>query len=120
MKLRHIELHTTKLEETVRFYQLLGLREVLNQRPHHVLLSGEGNDGGTLSLLRFAVAPQIAGGPVVFFECQDVDATHQRAVEAGLVFAFAPMSKPSGRREAGLLDPDDQVVCIYHLETNKL
>jgi catechol 2,3-dioxygenase-like lactoylglutathione lyase family enzyme len=120
MKLRHIQLPTAKLEEAARFYKLLGLREVLDQRPHHVLLSGDGNDGGTLSLLRFAVATQVVGGPVIYFECQNVDAMHQSAIEAGLVFAFAPLSKPSGRREAGLLDPDGRVVCIYHQETNKL
>ncbi len=120
MKLRHIELHTTKLEEAVRFYQLLGLKEVANQRPNHVLLGGDGKDGGTLSLLRFAVAPQIAGGPLIYFECKNVDVAHRRATEAGLDFAFAPVSKPSGRREAGLLDPDGQLVCIYHYETSEL
>jgi predicted enzyme related to lactoylglutathione lyase len=116
MKLRHIELHSTKLEDAARFYQALGFTEVLNERPYHVMLAADGEDGGTLSLLRFAVAPHLAGGPLIYFECENVDETYRRASDAGLTFAFAPISKPSGRREAGLLDPDGQLICVYHNE----
>jgi catechol 2,3-dioxygenase-like lactoylglutathione lyase family enzyme len=116
MKLRHIELHTTRMEAAVRFYQLLGLRVVVDQRPDHVLFAGDGEDGGTLSLLRFAVVPNLAGGPLIYFECDNVDEIHRRASGDGLKFSFAPVSKPSGRREAGLLDPDGQLICIYHNE----
>jgi predicted enzyme related to lactoylglutathione lyase len=114
MKLRHIELHTTKLEEAAHFYRHLGFEEILDERPHHVLLAAGGDDSGTLSLIRFEVAPALTGGPLIYFECENVDEVYQRASEVGLKIAFEPTSKPSGRREAGFFDPDGQLICIYH------
>jgi catechol 2,3-dioxygenase-like lactoylglutathione lyase family enzyme len=114
MKLRHIELHTTKLAEASEFYQVLGLK-VVDKGSHHVDLACDGEEGGTMRLLRFADPPNIAGGPIVHFECVDVEERYQTLSEAGMKFAFSPVTKPGGRREVGLVDPDGQLICIYQV-----
>jgi catechol 2,3-dioxygenase-like lactoylglutathione lyase family enzyme len=116
MKLRHIELHTTRMTEASEFYQLLGLR-VVDKSSVSVDLACDGDDGGSVRLLRFAVPPNVVGGPIVHFECVDVDETYQRLSEAGVDFAFSPITKAGGRREAGVVDPDGQLICLFQVVT---
>ena len=57
---------------------------------------------------------------VVYFECDDLDATVQKLKQAGIEFDSDPQDQPWLWREAYLHDPDSNVICLYYAGENRL
>lgn len=57
---------------------------------------------------------------VVYFECADVDRTVAELVAKGVAFTQAPRDEPWLWREARLVDPSGNVLCLYHAGGNRL
>ncbi len=64
----------------------------------------------------------VVGTPstVVYFECEDLDATVARLEAAGIAFTSAPADQPWLWREARLADPDGNPICLFHAGRNRL
>ncbi|GAA0332378.1 hypothetical protein GCM10009087_48210 [Sphingomonas oligophenolica] len=105
--LNQITLPLTDYEASAAFYRLLGLRQIVESAPRYARFESAG--GGTLSI---ETADEIAGKPVLFLECGDLDERVARLREAGIAVS-APVMEDWGWREARLTDPAGNAICLY-------
>jgi hydroxymethylpyrimidine/phosphomethylpyrimidine kinase len=56
---------------------------------------------------------------VVYFECDDLDATVARLSAEGIEFKSGPKDEPWLWREARLKDPFGNELCLYHAGENR-
>ncbi len=116
MNLNQVTLPATNVERSAGFYRSLGFVQIVSDLPSYARF--ECPDGATFSLHQVAaVAPD--SGVIVYFECEDVDATCQRLLERGVRLDSMPTDQRWLWREAYLSDPDGNVLCLYHAGTNR-
>ena len=94
-------------DASAAFYRLLGLRQIVDSAPRYARFESVG--GATLSI---EVAEEIAGKPLLFLECGDLDPLIVRLREAGIAVSD-PLSEDWGWREARLTDPAGNALCLY-------
>ena len=117
MNLNQVTLPALDLAPTAAFYQRLGLRLIVEDLPHYARF--ECPDGeSTLSLEQMAER-SAGGGPVVYFECEDLDGTVRHLREAGVQFDSPPADQPWLWREARLRDPAGDPICPYRAGRNR-
>ena len=107
-RLNQITLPCSDFEATRDFYRTLGLTLIVENAPDYARFEAPG--GATLSISR---SEEPASGATVYFECDDLDEEVQRLSQQGLGFEHGPMNQPWLWREARLLDPSGNVVCLY-------
>ncbi len=95
------------------FYRLLGLRQIVESAPRYARFESAG--GATLSI---ETADEIAGKPVVFLECGDLEGLVMRLREAGIAVSD-PVLEDWGWREARLADPAGNAICLYQAGENR-
>jgi catechol 2,3-dioxygenase-like lactoylglutathione lyase family enzyme len=118
VNLNQVTVGCLDLDESVRFYARLGLRQIVSAPPDYARFEcPEG--GSTFSLHREAKVPK-DGTTVVYFEVADLDATVRRLSAQGLVFDQEPRDQPWLWREAYLRDPAGNRVCLFHAGKNRL
>ena len=111
MRLNQVTVATADVDRAIVFYRALGL-ELIVRSPHYArFVCPEGRSTFSVHL---AERPVAASTTVVYFECDDLDATVGRLVAAGLRFDAPPADQPWGWREARLADPDGNPLCLYH------
>ncbi len=86
------------------FYELLGLGRVVDE-PAKPYGRFEAPCGTTLSTY--------GDTPAIYFECDDLDARVAALQSEGLVFDNEPVDQSWGWREAWLVDPAGNRVCLY-------
>ncbi|MEO7692128.1 MAG: bifunctional hydroxymethylpyrimidine kinase/phosphomethylpyrimidine kinase [Sphingomonas sp.] len=111
--LNQITLPMTDYEASAAFYRLLGLDQIVESAPRYARFESAG--GGTLSI---ETADEIAGKPVIFLECGDLDAVVARLRTAGVVISN-PALESWGWREARLADPAGNAICLYQAGENR-
>lgn len=117
MDLNQVTLPALDVDASTRFYQRLGLMLIVDSRPRYVRL--ECPDGGaTLSIHRVDTPPS-AGGPVIYFEIDDLDGLVAGLRAAGVTFETGPEDMPWLWREARLLDPAGNALCLYRAGDNR-
>ena len=117
MRLNQVTVPSTDVARAIAFYETLGLTLIVRSLPHYARF--ECPEGG--STFSIELEPEAAGkGPVVYFECDDLDARCKALAERGLTFDQAPADQPWLWREARLRDPDGNRVCLYHAGENRL
>jgi catechol 2,3-dioxygenase-like lactoylglutathione lyase family enzyme len=128
VRLNHVTLPSVDPERSLPFYEGLGLTAIVLDRDpdgrlRYVRLIFPDGDS-TLSLERESRdRPAGAGdagagggpvpGPVLYFECDDLDARIAALTEAGYAFVEGPETKPWLWREARLRDPDGHALCLF-------
>ena len=117
MNLNQVTLPATNVERSADFYRALGFTQIVSNLPSYARF--ECPDGeATFSLHRVAsVAPD--SGAVVYFECQDLDATCSALAERGIKFDSPPTDQSWLWRESYLRDPDGNMLCLYHAGANR-
>ena len=116
MDLNQITVPCTDYALSVRFYQALGLAQIVDSPPRYARF--ETPSGTTLSIHRVESANR-QSETVIYFEVEDVD---QRVLElqaAGLEFERQPADQRWLWREAYLRDPAGNRICIYHAGENR-
>lgn len=116
MNLNQVTLPATNVERSASFYRTLGFVQIVSNLPSYARF--ECHDGATFSLHQVASIVQDSG-VIVYFECEDLDATWRELVERGVQFDSMPKDQPYLWREAYLRDPDGNVLCLYHAGTNR-
>ncbi len=118
MNLNQVTIPSTDVPRAVVFYQKLGLRLIVDSSPRYVRFACP-DGGATFSIHR---ADSVANGerPVIYFECDSLDADIARLQAAGLVFEREPTDQIWLWREAYLRDPDGHLLCLYHAGENRL
>ena len=105
--LNHVTLPTRDLSASEHFWRLLGLRQIVRADDRYARFETEG--GATLSL----EAEEELPAPTVFLECGDLDLTVAYLKAQGLTFTQEPRDENWGWREARLVDPSGNIVCLY-------
>ena len=99
----------------VDFYETLGLRQIVDS-PSNGYARFEAPNGVTFSI---HPADEVSPSSVVYFESNRLDIWVDELVGAGLIVAQLPQDESWGWREARLLDPSGNVVCLYSAGENR-
>ncbi|HEX8257612.1 MAG TPA: VOC family protein [Allosphingosinicella sp.] len=115
MDLNQVTLVAHDYERSVAFYRLLGLRLIVDAPPRYARF--ECGNGATFSIHVEPGRPPASG--IVYFETEDLDARAAALEAAGLAFLSAPRDQSWLWREARLLDPAGNEICLYHAGPNR-
>ena len=117
MNLNQVTIFSEMPQETVEFYQKLGLRLIVDSLPRYARL--ECPDGG--STLSVNIAENVAQNHsiVLYFECEDLDRTVAELKSKGLVFDEDPTDRPWLWRQAYLKDPNNNKICLFYAGENR-
>jgi catechol 2,3-dioxygenase-like lactoylglutathione lyase family enzyme len=111
MRLNQVTVRSTNLEESVRFYTLLGLVQIVASDHYARFVCPDGDATFSIDAVN-DVAP--GAGPVIYFECDDLDTKVEELAESGLLFRSGPTDQRWMWREARIDDPDGNEICLYH------
>lgn len=138
MNLNQVTIYTNKTQETVEFFEKLGLTRIVDSLPRYARL--ECPDGeATLSVHEAETRPvgrvrdtsftpeaetrPVGRAPssniVLYFECPDLDAEYERLTTLGLEFTEPPTDKTWLWREAYLNDPNGNHICLFTAGENR-
>lgn len=117
MRLNQVTVPARDIEQSVAFYQALGLRLIVKS-PHYArfeLPDGE----ATFSVHLSDDVDGAARGAQIYFECADLDARVAALKAKGIVFDTDPVDQSWLWREAWLSDPAGVRLCFYHAGENR-
>jgi hydroxymethylpyrimidine/phosphomethylpyrimidine kinase len=100
---------------SVAFYRTLGLTQIVDS-PDNGYARFEAPNGVTLSIHAEGL---VTSGTVVYFESQRLDAWVAELSSLGLAFDQMPQEESWGWREARLVDPFGNMICLYHAGENR-
>jgi predicted enzyme related to lactoylglutathione lyase len=117
VKLNQVTLPSLDIPASVAFYRTMGF-ELLVSEPHYARFKSTEGDA-TFSV---HATDSLAEAPktVVYFECASLDKQVAYLQAKGLQFIQEPRDEPWLWREARLVDPSGNVVCLYHAGENRL
>jgi hydroxymethylpyrimidine/phosphomethylpyrimidine kinase len=116
MNLNQVTIRAVEYDESVRFYGMLGLRQIVDAPPRYARLECPG--GATLSI-HVEDAPSVGHETVIYFEVGNLDELVNRLSSEGLEFRMMPQDQPWLWREAHLLDPAGNRICLYWAGENR-
>jgi len=116
MDLNQVTVPCTDYAASVLFYRRLGLRQIVDDPPDDARFECPAGSA-TFSLHRIGQASP--HGVTVYFEVPDLDGRVREPEAAGLVFESPPRDRPWLWREAYLLDPAGNSVCLVHAGGNR-
>jgi hydroxymethylpyrimidine/phosphomethylpyrimidine kinase len=99
-------------EASVAFYKMLGLKQIVAAGPRYARF--ESDSGSTFSIEAAEELP----GPVFYFECADLDGVVAQLRAAGMVVGD-PCDQDWGWREARMVDPAGNAICLYRAGVNR-
>ncbi|MEP7148046.1 MAG: VOC family protein [Acidobacteriota bacterium] len=117
MNLNQVTIYTEKPTETAEFFEQLGLRIIVDSLPRYARL--ECPDGDSTLSIQQSENVQITNNIVLYFECEDLDATFDELKSKGLTFAEDPTDRPWLWRQAYLKDPNGNKICLFHAGDNR-
>lgn len=117
MELNQVTLPALDVAASVAFYRCMGF-ELIVDAPHYARFkSTVGNATFSIHAVEaLAEAPRT----ILYFECAALDQQVAKLKAKGLQFAQEPRDEPWLWREARLIDPSGNVVCLYHAGNNRL
>ena len=115
MRLNQVTVPCTDYAASVAFYKALGLVQTVDSPPRYARFECPGSDGGEPATFSLHRDEGWSGcdDPLVYFECDALDETCRKLIEAGLDFLSPPTDQSWGWREAYLRDPAGNRVCLY-------
>ncbi|MFM9899328.1 bifunctional hydroxymethylpyrimidine kinase/phosphomethylpyrimidine kinase [Sphingorhabdus sp.] len=113
--LNHVALGCRDYAASVDFYKTLGLQQIVDS-PGNGYARFEVPNGVTFSIHQ---SDDIATSTVVYFESKRLDAWVTELSSQGYAFEQMPQDEIWGWREAKLLDPAGNMVCLYSAGENR-
>lgn len=117
MELNQITLPAIDMPASVAFYRRMGF-ELIVDEPHYARFKSV--VGNATFSLHAVEAFTNAAQTVVYFECASLDPQIAELQAKGFQFLQEPRDEPWLWREARLLDPAGNVLCLYHAGENRL
>ena len=114
-QLNQITLPCRDYAASVIFYRELGLMQIVDS-PSNGYARFEAPNGVTLSIHK---SEDAASGVVVYFESRRLDAWVSELASDGFAFDQMPRDESWGWREARLIDPSGNVICLYQAGENR-
>jgi len=117
MQLNQVTLPALDIPASVAFYRRMGF-DLIVDAPHYARFKSTVGDA-TFSL---HAVDALAGPPptIVYFECAALDQQVEELRAKGFQFQQEPKDERWLWREARLLDPSGNVICLYHAGENRL
>jgi len=111
MNLNQVTVSAHDLVASVEFYQTLGLILIVDT-PHYARFECP-QGSATFSLSKVDQKPETSAGFTVYFESEKLDDEVVRLQDEGLEFTQLPKDESWLWREARLLDPSGNKVCLF-------
>jgi len=112
-----VTLPATDVAASVAFYRTMGF-ELIVDNPHYARFkSTAGNATFSVHAVDALAEPSKT---IVYFECLSLDEQVSALKTRGLQFAQEPRDESWLWREARLVDPSGNVICLYHAGENRL
>lgn len=118
MNLNQVTIYSSKPNESLEFYQKLGLRLIVNSAPRYVRLTCP--DGNSTLSIHETTDESINSKIVLYFECENLDEEVKRLKNLGLTFEQEPIEQDWLWREAYLKDPDGNKIILFYGGENRL
>lgn len=116
MQLNQVTVPAQDVDASVRFYTGLGLRLIVKS-PHYARF--ECPAGGSTFSVHYVSELGRSSGTVVYFECEDLDEKVNHLKSNGYTFATDPQDERWLWREARLIDPSSNEICLYWAGENR-
>lgn len=113
--LNHVTVGCRDYAASVNFYMTLGLHLIVDS-PSNGYARFEAPNGVTFSIHQ---SDDIAASTMIYFESKRLDAWVTELVSQGFAFEQLPQDESWGWREARLLDPAGNIVCLYKAGENR-
>ncbi|MEQ1549628.1 bifunctional hydroxymethylpyrimidine kinase/phosphomethylpyrimidine kinase [Sphingorhabdus sp.] len=113
--LNQVTVGSTNYAASVDFYKALGLQQIVDS-PSNGYARFEVPNGVTFSI---HAREDIGTSTVVYFESKRLDAWVNELLSEGFAFEQMPQDESWGWREARLLDPSGNIVCLYSAGENR-
>jgi hydroxymethylpyrimidine/phosphomethylpyrimidine kinase len=113
--LNQVTVGSSNYAGSVDFYRALGLRQIVDS-PSNGYARFEVPNGVTFSIHE---SDDIGSSTVVYFESKRLDAWVSELLSEGFAFEQMPQDEDWGWREARLLDPSGNIVCLYSAGENR-
>lgn len=117
MNLNQVTLPSMNLERAVPFYELLGLKLIVDALPRYVRFECPNGDS-TLSLHLVDELPAWEL-PTIYFETDKLDEEFKRLKQAKIPIDLAPTDQSWLWREVRLKDPDGNPIILFHAGENR-
>ncbi len=118
MNLNQVTISSRNVQEAVAFYRLLGLEQIIDNLPRYARFRClDGNSTFSIHVVEKHTPGEF---PIIYFECENLDAVVTELKQKGLKFSADPKDQPWLWREAYLKDPDENIICLYYAGTNRL
>jgi len=117
MNLNQVTIYTDKPLETVEFFQKLGLLLIVDSLPRYARL--ECPDGEATLSVQAANSITSMNNIVLYFECEKLDAEVIRLKSLGLIFEEDPTDRDWLWRQAYLVDPNGNRICLFRAGENR-
>jgi len=117
MNLNQATIYTDKPQETVEFFQKLGLKLIVDSIPRYARL--ECPDGDSTLSVHTSDEVSAALNIVLYFECEDLDAKVKELKKLGLKFETEPIDQTWLWRESYLKDPNGNKICLFYAGENR-
>lgn len=118
MNLNQITVPVSDVEQSIAFYQQLGLKLIVQSLPHYARF--ECPDGGSTFSVHLADELPKGDGVWIYFECEQLDERVASLQQKGIVFEELPNDKDWLWRESRLKDPDGNQLILYYAGQNRL
>ena len=117
MELNQVTLPALDVAASVAFYRRMGFTLIVDA-PHYARFKATVGDA-TFSIHKEEALAE-PSKTIVYFECVALDRTVAELKAKGLRFTQEPRDEPWLWREARLVDPSGNVICLYHAGSNRL
>jgi predicted enzyme related to lactoylglutathione lyase len=117
VELNQVTLPAIDVAVSVAFYQRMGFTLIV-KAPHYARFKSTVGEA-TFSVHHVDVLAE-PSKTILYFECAALDRTVAELKAKGLQFAQEPRDEPWLWREARLVDPSGNVLCLYHAGVNRL
>lgn len=117
MNLNQVTLPAIDVAASVAFYRKMGFEPIVDEAHYARFKSTHGD--ATFSVHAVDALPK-CNDTVVYFECDSLDEQVAALRAKGVKFTQEPRDEPWLWREARLLDPSGNVICLYHAGVNRL
>ena len=113
--LNHVTVGCRNYAASVNFYMALGLQRIVDS-PSNGYARFEAPNGVTFSIHQ---SDDVAASTIIYFESKRLDAWVTELLSQGFAFEQLPQDESWGWREARLLDPAGNIVCLYKAGENR-
>ena len=110
LRLNQVTVCCADYEASRVFYERLGFTLIVDSPPDYARFEAPG--GTTLSIHSVPGVTE-PGGTTIYLECDDLEGEIERLSRLGFGFEHGPVDQPWLWREARLLDPFGNCICLY-------